>query len=82
MQALRDTLRRHGEQQATARTEQEGARRQLAAQRQRNEAAAAVETGLEAQVVRLAAQVERVQAQQAQLKVGVRGGLAGGWRGP
>lgn len=69
LQALQDELRQQGEAAATARTEQEGARRQLAAQRQRNEAAAGVEANLEAQAGRLAAQVEAVQARQADLKV-------------
>ena len=69
VQALQDELRQQGEAAAAARVEQEGARRQLAAQRQRNEAAAGVEANLEAQAGRLAAQVEAVQARQAELKV-------------
>lgn len=67
-------LRKQAEQQAAVLTEQEGARRQLAAERQRTEAAAAVEKNLEKQAQRLVGQIERVQARQAELKVG-------GWQG-
>ncbi|PRW44941.1 Coiled-coil domain-containing 40 isoform C [Chlorella sorokiniana] len=68
LEGLQETLRKQAEQQAAVLTEQEGARRQLAAERQRTEAAAAVEKNLGKQAQRLAGQIERVQARQAELK--------------
>ena len=70
LQGLQETLRKQAEQQAAIVTEQEGARRQLAAERQRIEAASAVEKNLDKQAQRLAGQIARVQARQAELKVG------------
>ena len=83
LQGLQETLRKQAEQQAAIATEQEGCRHQLGAERQRTEAAAAVEKNLGRQAQRLAAQIERVQARQAELKVewgrGLRWAGMQGW---
>ncbi|KAL4448619.1 hypothetical protein ABPG75_005838 [Micractinium tetrahymenae] len=67
-EALQDTLRQQQEQRSSMLTEQEGYRRQLGQQRQRNEQAGEVERKLEGQAARLAEQIARVQARQADLK--------------
>lgn len=69
MQALQAELHTQAEQQAATVMEQEGCRRQLGQQRQRNDSAAAVERKLGGQAERLAAQVARVQQRRAELQV-------------
>lgn len=75
MQALQGTLRQQQEQRSSMLTEQEGYRRQLGQQRQRNEQAGELQRKLEGQSARLAEQVARVQARQTELQVN-DGGLA------
>lgn len=77
LQALQENLRQAAERRTTMANEREGFLRQLAQQAQRNEAAGEVQRKLEGQAARLAAQVERVRAKNAELKVGARDGSLG-----
>ena len=71
LQTLQDTLGKQQEQEASMSNEQQGYRRQLGQERQRNEQSGEVLEKLEGQAARLAALIERVQQRQAELKVGL-----------
>lgn len=73
LQTLQSTLQQQQEQRASMLNEQDGFRRQLVQQKQRNEQAAEVQRKLEAQAERLSAQIERIRVRQAELKVGAAG---------